>query len=83
MLVHLDLTALFWTLILIYLIRFWHSSAYAVDAAVHIFSPISGLSNGKLEDYTRLTFGEKLPGDLVNWGCKEDYQASIPAGMII
>lgn len=31
---HLDLTALFGTLILIYFIGFWHSGAYAVDAAM-------------------------------------------------
>lgn len=30
------------------------------------FSSISGPRDGKLKDYTHLTFGEKLHGDLVN-----------------
>lgn len=37
-----------------------------------MFSSISGLRDGKLEDSTHLTLVEKLTGDLLNWGGKED-----------
>lgn len=75
--------SLFWTLILLYFIRFWHSGAYADDAWCLCSAPSETLEMGKLEGSTHLTFAEKLPDDLLNWGGKEDYQTSIPAGMIM
>ena len=45
--------------------------------------PSQALEMGKLEDSTHLTFAEKLPDYPLNSGGKEDYQTSIPAGMIM